>query len=186
MGRYAVFIDGAYLDHALRPFGKPKVDLLKLSRAVSQNDERLRTYYYHCPPYVSAQPTAEERSRQSGFDRFKGALERLPRFEVRLGRLARRSTPQGGVDFQQKKVDVLLAVDLVRLSATHQIQRAVLFAGDADYVPAIDVARREGVVVELYYSRSGSVNDELLDICDDRIPIDEKFVDCIKQEDPEG
>ena len=179
MSRYAVFIDGGYIKKVLRQFGEVKISYLKLSEEVADDEERLRTYYYDCPPYVSSTPTADEKLRQQKFDRFKHALEKEARFQVRLGRLARYQTADGPV-FEQKKVDVLLTVDLVKLSLEHQIQRAVLIAGDSDFCPAIQVARDAGVVVQLYHHPKSKAHEELIEVCDERFQIDEGFINKIK------
>ena len=133
MNRYAVFIDGGYFKKVLKEFKKPKVSYLKFSNIVANGEERLRTYYYDCPPYVSLHPAEKEKQMQAGFDRFKKNLEMEPRFQVRLGRLARQETSDG-VKYVQKKVDILLTVDLLKLSIEHQINRAVIVAGDSDFV----------------------------------------------------
>lgn len=179
MSRYAVFIDGGYFKKVLREFNE-RICYLRLSEAVSCGEERLRTYYYDCPPYLSKRATPQDKQRQSNFDRFRKALEMLPRFQVRLGRLAKYDTSQGP-EFVQKKVDVLLTVDLVKLSLEHQIQRAVLIAGDSDFVPAIQVARDAGTVVQLYYYHRPRPHVELMEACDERICIDQAFIDRIKE-----
>ncbi|MBN2210516.1 MAG: NYN domain-containing protein [Sedimentisphaerales bacterium] len=175
MGRYAIFIDGGYFRKILEKADFAKICYLKLSDKVAQNEERLRTYYYDCPPWVSSNPQDKEKEQQRKFDRFRKTLDNLPRFQVRLGRLARYQTNQGIV-FTQKKVDILLAVDLVRLSLEHQIQRAVILAGDSDFVPAIEVARTSGVVVQLYHANNPRPHDELLSACDERYLIDNAFI----------
>jgi len=129
---------------------------------------------------VSSPATAEEKTRKAGFDRFVAALEREPRFQVKLGRLARREGNQGAIRFEQKMVDILLAVDLVQLSVDHQIQRAVILANDSDFVPAIEIARGAGTVVELYYHVPPQPHTELMRACDDRILIDGGLVEKIK------
>lgn len=181
MARYAVFIDGGYFKKVLRKFGEPRVSYVKLSEVLAGHDERLRTYYYDCPPFVGSQPNASDKQRQRNFDRFRLALELLPRFQVRLGRLAKYPTPDG-FKFVQKKVDILLSIDLVKLSVEHQIERAVLIAGDSDFVPAIQIARDAGTVVELRYHER--VHDELKLSVDDRISIDQGFIDSILEESP--
>lgn len=148
----------------------------KFSEHVSNQQERLRTYYYDCPPYVSSPPTAEERARKANFDRFVARLASESRFQVRLGRLAKF---QGQERFQQKMVDILLAMDLVQLSVQHQIQRAVLLANDSDLVPAIEVAKNAGVVVELYHLDHPKPHTELKGACDDCIVITQDIVDLI-------
>jgi uncharacterized LabA/DUF88 family protein len=62
----------------------------------------------------------------------------------------------------------------------HQIQRAVLLAKDSDFVPAIQIARNAGTVVELYYHIPPRPHTELMNACDDRILIDSALIDQIK------
>ncbi len=71
---------------------------------------------------------------------------------------------------------MLLTVDLVRLSCERQIQRAVLIAGDSDFVPAIEVAKDAGTIVQLYHADSPRPHSELLRACDDRTLIDSAFI----------
>jgi uncharacterized LabA/DUF88 family protein len=180
MDRYAVFIDGGYAKKVFEQFGNPRISYLKFSEHIARNQERLRTYYYDCPPYVSSPPTPDEKSRKANFDRFVAALEKESRFQVKFGRLAKRWNSDGSHRFEQKMVDILLAVDLVQLSVGHQIQRAVLLANDSDFVPAIQITRTDGTVIELYYHILPRPHAELMNACDDRILIDEKLINEIK------
>lgn len=180
MDRYAVFIDGGYARKVFEQFDNARVSYRKFSEVVASGQERLRTYYYDCAPYVSSPPTPAEKTRKAGFDRFVAALEQEPRFQVKLGRPARRESHGGIIKFEQKMVDILLAVDLVQLSVGHQIQRAVIGANDSDFVPAIEIARSAGTVVELYYHVPPQPHTELMKACDDRILIDGCLVEEIK------
>lgn len=180
MDKYAVFIDGGYAKKVLKEFNNPHICYSKFSTNVAKGDQRLRTYYYDCAPYISAPPTPEEKIRKSGFDKFIFALQKQPRFQIRLGRLARWVLPDGKVEFQQKKGDILLAVDLVQLSVQRLIQRAILFASDSDFVPAIQIARDAGTIVELYYHIPPKPHDELLQACDDRILINQATINAMK------
>lgn len=179
MSRYAVFIDGGYAKKVFEEFGNPQVSYLKFSEYVANNEERLRTYYYDCAPYVSDPPTADEKKRKRTFDNFQFSLERESRFQVRLGRLAKLRLSDGTIHFRQKMVDILLAVDLVQLSVQHQIGRAVLLANDSDFVPAVEIARNAGTVVELYYHIPPRPHDELMLACDDCISIDKELISYI-------
>lgn len=83
----------------------------------------MRTYYYHCPPYQSNPPTEEERERLSSRQKFFSALSRLNRFQLRLGKLEKRGEDAKGKPiFVQKRVDIMLGVDMVQLASTSQIQ----------------------------------------------------------------
>jgi len=169
--RAAVFVDGAYLTKILDvDFGKPKIDLARFSEILCGDYERLRTYYYNCMPYQSSPPTDEERRRFASMDKFVYTLRKLPRFEVKLGRLG-----CVGGEFVQKRVDIALAVDLVRLSCGRMIGKAVIVTGDSDFVPAIEAAKEAGVLVVLYYSPS-SIHDELLSAVDESVVIDQSLI----------
>jgi uncharacterized LabA/DUF88 family protein len=107
------------------------------------------------------------------------ALSRLPRFQVRLGKLEYRGARQDGSPiFAQKRVDILLGVDMVELAATRQIGRAILVAGDSDFLPAIEVVKRHGVLTVLWHGtrgghgRQSTCHNDLWDMCDERFEID--------------
>jgi len=178
MSRIAVFIDGAYLEFVLRQeFGAPRVDFELLARRLSDGRNLLRTYYYDCLPFRSETPTDDERLRFSRRQAFHAALTRIPRFQLRLGQLARRQD-DGKSRYEQKRVDILLAVDLVQLAAKHQITDAALLAGDSDFLPAIEAAKSEGAIIHLFHGRVP--HDELRICCDERTRIDRALIDAIR------
>jgi len=184
--RLACFIDGGYLDKILRDeFAGTRVDYSRLVAAlasqVKPGIDVLRTYYYHCLPYQGTPPTPDESQRVSSMQKFLDKIERLPRFQLRLGRLARRGPDErGNYRFEQKMVDVLLSVDLVKLSVGRQITHVALVAGDADFVPAMHIAKDEGVQVWLFYG--GKVHHQLLQAADERVRIDQALVDLVRLE----
>lgn len=180
MQRVAVFIDGAYLDHViLDQFEGQKVNYYSLSKSIvsqtGQDKEMMRIYYYHCLPYQSSSPTDEESQRFGRMQKFFRGLQRTSRFEVRQGRLAFRGIDaQGQPIFEQKKVDLLLGIDLTILAAKGLITEAFIVTGDSDLIPAISVAKAEGVVVYLVH---GAVcGDDLLDEVDERIPLTTELI----------
>ena len=172
--RVAIFIDNGYLSKVFTD--GIKIDFIKFSEVVCDGKERLRTYFYDCKPYVSEPPTAEEKVKISQYNRFASKVEALPRFQMRFGKLRRNSDGS----FEQKRVDILLAVELVRLSWSGQIGHAVIVTGDSDFVPAIEAAKDAGVITKLYYSRR-SVHDELLSAVDERCEMDPAFVERVKR-----
>src|SRR5215213_7565617 len=133
MGQTAIFVDGGYFDRVSRDCGSPRIDFGKLATELAKPDDLLRTYYYHCLPYMSPVPTPEEEERFAGKQRFFSALNRLNRFEVREGKLEYRGTDRESSRpiFEQKRVDIYLGVDLV--------------------LPAIRAAKNEGVVIHLFH-----------------------------------
>jgi uncharacterized LabA/DUF88 family protein len=170
MLRAAVFIDNGYFSKVLKNhFSKPNIDYKLFSNNVCGEYDRLRTCVYDCMPYKSDPPTPDEREYYGDKHRFKTALEKLPRFEIRLGELQKIKCA-----FKQKMVDVLLSVDLVHLSWSHQIQTAILVVGDRDYVPAVKSAKEAGVLIQLYYKLP--VHNQLLKECDETIEISKELI----------
>lgn len=177
MERAAVFIDGGYLDTALLTFGKLRLDYHKFAESICGDCDRFRTYYYHAMPYQSPNPSPDESRKYASMHKFITTLQRLPRFEVRLGKVVK----YGNGDPHQKQVDTLFAIDLVKLSAKNHIQKAIIIAGDSDHLPAVKAAKEEGVICELYYlykNREGNftVSRDLFDICDERFQITKELL----------
>lgn len=141
--------------------------------------QRLRTYYYDCMPFQSFPPTPEEAMKYSNADKFIHSLRHKPRFEVRLGRL-QRVNAGSGFDFTQKGVDVMLAVDLVKMSWDKQIDKAIVIAGDSDFLYAVQAAKDAGALTELYYSNKNPINDALYNVFDERKLIDQNLLDKCK------
>ncbi len=104
-------------------------------------------------------------------------MERLPRYKVRLGRLARRVGKDGRPRYSQKRVDILLGVDMVQLAAKQAIQEAVLLAGDSDFIPAVAAAQSEGVVIRLFHGRRP--HNDLWQVADERTQITQDLIQSV-------
>ncbi len=169
----AIFIDGGYLNKIIKKhFDNNPINYLKLSDKICSNLnlDRLRTYVYHCLPIVRPN-NSEDIKKQADMERFLSKLKRLPRFEVKLGRLQII-----GNQFRQKMIDVLMSLDITNMSFEKQIQHAILIAGDSDFVPAIKKAKNYGTIVHLYYHPS-SVHNEILDEVDELHQINQELID---------
>lgn len=173
-----VLIDGGYIsklnkkEFASRD-GKPcKIDYGKIGQILTARHdcELLRAYYYDCPPHVSKNPRQEEKEKQRKFDQFLYNLRKLDRFSVRLGQLKKYYHEDGTPDFEQKGVDVQLAIDALTLTLKNKVNKIILISGDADFVPVIEAIKDEGVEAILYYHES-SVHRHLLEACDTKNPI---------------
>jgi len=184
MGKAVVLIDGGYLAKVLENiFHRPPFGFEEFSNHLCQRAdcERVRTYYYYCPPYQSDPPTEAEKKRYADFMLFTDYLRKIPRLDFRFGRLQRV-----GAEFKQKGVDVCLSVDLVKLSCKGIIDKAILITGDSDFVPAVNVAKEEGIVTILYYSKTPPmyVHYELLEACDETYEITKDIIDASKPKSP--
>jgi uncharacterized LabA/DUF88 family protein len=147
---------------------------------MDDDDDRLRTYYYYCMPFQGTPPSAEESFRYGRADKFVKTLTKLPKFEVRLGRFQKIQKGLSSDDavYVQKGIDVMLAVDLVKMSWSKQIGRAIMLAADSDFIYAVQTAKDAGVSTRLCYSDRHPVSDLMLDVFDERLVITD---DMIKQ-----
>jgi len=197
MYRLAIFVDGGYLDSlASEEFGV-RVDQGKLGEEIRRivasktpnSVDLLRTLYYDCLPYQSDPPTTEEKERFSKKRSYFDALRNLPRFDVREGRLVFRGFDKAGKQiFQQKRVDLLLGLDFALLSSKRQITHVAVVSGDSDLLPALKVAKEEGILVWLFHGPRKSKRDgsstyayELWQAADERFEIDQDFMNRVKR-----
>lgn len=185
MARLAIFVDGGYVaklgEHEFSvwiDFGKLSEEIrLAVAAKTPEPVDLLRTHYYDCLPYQSDPPTADEARRMSQRRAFFAALQRVPRFTVREGRLMYRGLDaMGDPIFQQKRVDLLLGLDFALLSGKRQVTHAAVVSGDSDLIPAFEVARQEGISVWLIHGPKASKIDgkstyaqELWDAADERL-----------------
>ncbi len=166
MDKTAVFVDGGYIA-MLTKFAFPShegiprrlnFELLCKNICDERTVELLRGYYYHCPPFQSQYPTEEEKRRKQNYDKFIHGLKQLKRFQVREGRLSKVYDETKKPIYIQKGVDVLLAIDMIKLILKGAIQRIIIIACDSDFVPVVRAIREEGTIVELYHFTEGTEN----------------------------
>jgi len=161
-------------------FTGKKIDYSKLPGRIQQmitDSSVFRSYYFHCPPYQDNVPTPEQTERFSRKEKFFAMLRKLPRYEVKLGYLAKRGGNGTPIKYEQKMVDMLLGLEMVHLSAKGQINHIAIIAGDSDFVPAIKMAKEDGVDVFLFHG--DSCHHELLQNADERYKIDDAFIDSV-------
>ena len=133
-----------------------------------------RIFFYDCPPYVGKQhkPITKTAIDYSKTDvaafttQLHDNLKKKRKVALRLGqliadewKLTSRATKQiikdkkadnlCDSDFElsirQKGIDMKIGVDITSLAIKRQVDQVILIAGDADFVPAAKLARREGV-----------------------------------------
>jgi len=151
--------------HEITPDYSELADYLLKPIRKSVSLDLLRCYFYYCAPWVSEQPTTNEKRRMEEHDLFVGELGKLDRWAVRLGKLQKRRDGHREY-FEQKRVDVLLSVDMTRHSAAGHVQHVILVAGDSDFIPAIEATKDSGATVSLWYSDENTVHKDILDSAD--------------------
>lgn len=199
MATLAGFIDVGFLrgegrkalgDHSAVIHPEAAVQWLRDLGRVHDCPEFLRVYWYdgQFPPTHgahSSQLKELERIRQT------------PGIQVRLGYMQKRRQPwqyplrkaleNYGVDladfqtktrfefserYEQKGVDTLIVLDLVRLAQRRAYDTAILICGDRDVAEAVRVAQDEGRRVIIAYPHGAGFSQELRHLADELIELD--------------
>ncbi|CAG9468198.1 NYN domain-containing protein [Campylobacter upsaliensis] len=69
------------------------------------------------------------------------------------------------LNLKQKGVDIKIALDISKLSLRKDIEKIILMIGDSDFIPAIKLARREGIIDQLDPLKH-NVSENMLDHID--------------------
>jgi uncharacterized LabA/DUF88 family protein len=157
---------------------KQAVRVLKVAQASLAADEDLfRIFYYDCAPFGGTKPdpfgTKHDFSKTPQFSyqtRMLTYLRNQSYTAVRLGELSyqgwklfpkvyRKIAKKAGgykltaadfiPDFSQKGVDMRIGLDVATLAIGRLVDRIVMVTADSDFIPAMKLARREGVQVVL-------------------------------------
>lgn len=189
--RALLLIDGGYLDFLQRTYGSPRIDYGKMADEICarMGFRLLRCVYCNCLPYLSSAPTPEEQEAYRKKAGFFERLQKLPRFEVKMGRLAFRGMDEGTGKpvLEQKQVDVILTAEMVYAAARRNVDGILLLTGDGDFVPALELVKREGITMGLIHgARSGpqvTVHESLWLAADLRFEIDRSFLEPLLRHD---
>lgn len=141
-------------------------------------EEVYRIFYYDCPPYEGTEVNPidksvikfKSQSKHAARTLFLEELAKMDFIAMRLGVARRRGwhltdqwvkqAIQGQIpglpkatdvylSLEQKGVDMRLGIDVASLALKGQVERIIVLSGDTDMIPAIKLARREGVQVIL-------------------------------------
>lgn len=168
-----------------------------LAESEFSGDELFRIYYYDTRPYggETHHPITGytcDFSRTDGYrarDSFLRELALFPNVSLKLGRLAHAGWKlqenaveeiKSGREFDprmiipslvQKQVDITMALDIAWLSMKRIVEKVVLVTADSDFVPAMEFARREGMLVYLVRF-DHYVKPELVEHCDGAVEVE--------------
>lgn len=148
--RVAVFIDGSNLHHRLIQAGWPaSVDIRAFARRLAGQRRLSRIYYYNVPPPHTHRP--EQKAAQRAY---YARIEAAGGVIFRLGHLQERRV-KGKSIFEEKGVDVNLAVDMLSGAYQDRYDTAILVSSDGDFAPVVNEVKRRGKRVEyVYFPRS--------------------------------
>lgn len=83
--------------------------------------------------------------------------------------------------FQQKRIDLMLGLDIATVVARGVVSAVVLVSGDSDLIPAVGLAQEAGVLVRLVHGSKdrrsqAKYHQELWDMVDERVELDASTV----------
>lgn len=140
-------------------------------------------------PYTKKQIDLSKTELYEWMNTFLSELKQKRKFALRLGRLAEeqakyiinpsltKSLTNGTIkisdltekdyvlDISQKAVDMKIGIDIASLAYKKQVEQIILISGDSDMVPALKLARREGIDVILDPMRT-KIKDDLFEHID--------------------
>jgi uncharacterized LabA/DUF88 family protein len=119
-------------------------------------------YYDALPERKSDEDETTYRARSAPQRRLFDRLGSLDRFHVYEGDVRRSSSRRGP---EQKKIDVMIAVDMLTHSFRRNMHEATLLTGDLDFKPLIDALVQQGMFVTLWYP-PGTTSQELIAAAD--------------------
>jgi len=147
--------------------------IIELSKRILNDDEELfRIYYYDCPPFekelkkpISKEIFINDAIIRAGKEyinelKIKGNLA-YRRGELKFGGWVLKNKKieeiiiNGRVPidddfrplFKQKRIDMKIGLDIAWLAIRKIVERIILVAGDSDFIPAMKLARIEGVQI---------------------------------------
>jgi uncharacterized LabA/DUF88 family protein len=159
-----------------------------------ENSDLYRIFFYDCPPLTkrTQRPISKLALDLSQTETAKARLaihkelQNVRKVAVRLGRLNEKIgwrvkteaaqrwikattqiTPADDdfeIDTVQKGVDMRLGLDVASMAFKKQVDQIILVAGDADFVPAVKLARREGIDVVLDPMGGTPANDLIANV----------------------
>jgi uncharacterized LabA/DUF88 family protein len=168
-------------------------------RSVITEDEIIKgAAYYDCPPFEETRPLPisgalyDFKTHQTYWMAFKFQEALLKRhfFSYRLGKLSFDGWKLKGdaikeltagpralsdKDFEpilvQKQIEMMIGLDIAKLSNTRFVQRLILITSNADLIPTIRVARSNGTRVTIITGRRKLVTRKLIRACDEHRPV---------------
>lgn len=169
-----LFIDGACLRTTIAEVEKTYTAGLAITLDFGRLTERFdKVFYYDALPSKHANENDEQfAARLEQAKSFHDKLAELDSFHVYEGDTRRSPSVRKQ---EQKKVDIMIAVDMLTHSFRRNMERATLLASDVDFKPLLDALVAEGMFVTLWYPPKRTSTD-LIKSADRREQLDVRNV----------
>lgn len=163
---------------------------------LTPDENLYRLFYYDSAPYIGTQKNPISNTDidfstnpgVTGRERFFRQLNAMPQVALRIGSLNYRGWKltdkfyenliKGTVapnsisafdikpNFMQKGVDMKIGIDIASLVFKKLVDRIVLFSGDTDMIPAMKLARVEGIQITMVQIGTQKLNSKLIEDSD--------------------
>jgi uncharacterized LabA/DUF88 family protein len=147
-GETYLFIDGAYLrKHYTESTQKWFGEVGEINfKQLKESFHAQKCFYYDCLDDMRGEGESESgfESRLAKQEAFFNKIRGVVGSHVRLGSITGTAKNK-----RQKKVDILLAVDMMNHASRKNLERAILLSGDRDFEPVVNSLIEMGVFVEV-------------------------------------
>ena len=179
-------IDGNYINNVAKQYKMRNSNLPhsifnvfeRYKKEYCSNLHLLRIRYHDSPGYLSNPPTNDEQKHYDTKESFfTKHIKNYSRMELVRGRCVKREFDNGTPKYEQKGVDVNIAIDIIKYSKT--ISSLLVFTLDSDLIPAFDLGRNNGAETilvtseQIKVSPGGSI-EKLIHACDVHITMKEQ------------
>lgn len=160
--RVAIFIDGSNLYHNLKRY-KIKANFETIIKKIETKREIADIFYY-----TALLDKSIDEKKYSSHKKFLNKIKQISNFNVVLCNLRKMKLENGRIEFAIKGDDVHLATDLIKGAYENLYDVAIIVSGDADFIPAIKLAQKNGKkVINAFFPKSSSY--QLRNCCDGSI-----------------
>lgn len=163
-----LFVDAAALDVRVRQISEKFAGGMPLKLnwpAVGRGYQKV-FFYDALPGQKRSEPDKEYEMRRAEAEERHLYLQTLDRWRVYQGDARWRS----GRGHEQKKVDVMIAVDMLKHTIRKNMDEAALLSSDVDFRPLLDALSDEGMFTTLVFNPRNT-SAELLGAADARISL---------------
>lgn len=159
----------------------------KVAKLCDKQQPLMRVLYYDCPMFSGKVklPISKQEYEFSHSSSWLDVLAAKPKFAVRKGSLkfrgyALKKSAHGkdtlqdsdfSPEFEQKGVDMRIGLDIATYSVGHLVDRILFLSEDTDLIPALKLARREGVEVYAVKLKNSRISTDLMMHVDGDVPI---------------
>ena len=173
--RLAIYIDGSNFYFSVKKSFNLKIDIEKLCKKLTVNEDLIKINYYIAPLNQKTHPK-QYAEQQKFFD----TLRKIENLNIVFGRLEKRKR-KGGAYYIEKASDVNLALDLVLDAQKDIYDKAYLISNDGDFSGAVSAAKDfNKKIVYVAIGNKKSISHHLKKVASQTFYITRNFIlDCL-------